>query len=202
MRITEAWQQWLTEHEWEDKPEIDEEEQTSTTRFGITLNEISATCFVEIAEKAGYFKLYAYPEIEVDESKIGDLLKKIADDNKSKQVLGSLQLLQGEESKLRYYAGIDVDDAPISTQLIQNVLSDLSRVFERWLPEYLPSDEAEVSTEGTTGVACVACNAALKGGEKFCPECGVAQQRECGKCQTKMPGNAKFCPECGAPTAQ
>lgn len=198
MRITEVWQQWLTENEWEEQPEIDEAEQTSATQFGLTINEISATCFVEIAEKAGYFKVFAYPEIEVDESQIDDLLKKIADDNMQRQVIGSLQLLIGEETRLRYYAGIDVDNAPISPQLIQNVMADLSRVFEQWLPEYLPSSDAEESA----GPVCIACNAALKGAEKFCPECGAPQQRQCAKCQTKMAGNAKFCPECGTPTAQ
>ena len=198
MRITEVWQQWLTDQEWEEKPEINEEKQSSSTQFGVTINDISATCFVEISEKAGYFKLYAYPEIPVDVSNLGELLKKIAEDTKSKQVLGSVHLLQGEENSLRYYAGIDVDNAPISTQLIQNVLADMSRVFENWLPEYLPSEEEEAAA----GVPCVACGAMLKGGEKFCPECGGAQQRECANCQTKMPGNAKFCPECGAPTAQ
>ncbi|MEO1715778.1 MAG: zinc ribbon domain-containing protein [Planctomycetota bacterium] len=49
------------------------------------------------------------------------------------------------------------------------------------------------------GMVCVSCEAPLKPGMKFCPECGAAQVTACHACGAEMSMSAKFCGECGAP---
>ncbi|MBQ9786149.1 MAG: zinc ribbon domain-containing protein, partial [Clostridia bacterium] len=48
---------------------------------------------------------------------------------------------------------------------------------------------------------CPKCNAEIKQGLKFCPECGnkmETQTKVCPDCNAEVKANAKFCPECGA----
>ena len=45
---------------------------------------------------------------------------------------------------------------------------------------------------------CPNCNASVKKGAKFCPECGKPLATLCPKCGKAVPKGAKFCPECGA----
>lgn len=47
---------------------------------------------------------------------------------------------------------------------------------------------------------CPACNAEIKAGLKFCPECGNKMPQEtkiCPDCKAEVKKTAKFCPECG-----
>ena len=49
---------------------------------------------------------------------------------------------------------------------------------------------------------CPGCQAMIKKGSKFCPECGqkievVEKKRFCTGCGKPIKGDAKFCPECG-----
>ncbi len=45
--------------------------------------------------------------------------------------------------------------------------------------------------------ACIHCNAQIRVGAKFCPECGKPQSDICPNCNTPVKKGAKFCPECG-----
>ena len=51
----------------------------------------------------------------------------------------------------------------------------------------------------STDAVCPNCNASVKKGSKFCPECGnpMPQKKFCTECGTQLGANAKFCPECG-----
>ena len=195
MRITSAWQDWLTEQEWEEKPTIDEENQASQTVFGYGSEDLSASCFVEIDEGQNRFKLFAYPRIKITADDRAKVLEVIADIN-CRQILGRLELMP--DNTLRYYACIDVEDADISVALIGNVMADLGRQFKKHLPD-LVANALQGEESASSSVACVACQAPLKGGEKFCPECGAAQQRQCANCKANLAPAAKFCPECGTP---
>lgn len=62
------------------------------------------------------------------------------------------------------------------------------------------------SMSGTTEkkeavVNCPKCNAKIKAGSKFCPECGekITVTKKCAKCGADIKSSAKFCSECGAP---
>ena len=51
-------------------------------------------------------------------------------------------------------------------------------------------------------IKCPKCNAAMKKGAKFCPECGekvvTIGKVNCPKCGKEIDAKTKFCPECGA----
>ncbi len=49
----------------------------------------------------------------------------------------------------------------------------------------------------STGNFCPACGKPVTKGAKFCPECGNPLVKACSKCGAKLTDNAKFCPECG-----
>lgn len=44
---------------------------------------------------------------------------------------------------------------------------------------------------------CISCKAEIAENTKFCPECGAKQQKNCPNCKAEITGNTKFCPECG-----
>lgn len=57
-----------------------------------------------------------------------------------------------------------------------------------------PPVPAPVATPMTP---CVNCNAPIKAGAKFCPECGAKQSTACPGCGADLAAGAKFCGECG-----
>lgn len=47
------------------------------------------------------------------------------------------------------------------------------------------------------GNPCIKCGVNLTPGAKFCPECGTKQVNACSNCGHELAPGAKFCPECG-----
>ena len=63
---------------------------------------------------------------------------------------------------------------------------------------YMPSPN---SPEQSNLIKCPKCNASMKRGAKFCPECGekmIQLKGQCPNCGKELSAGAKFCPECGA----
>jgi hypothetical protein len=137
MRITEVIVKWLEEQEWEERPEVDEEEQTSSTGFGHSISEdFSARCFLEAAEKAGFIKLYMYfDDSKIPASKLDEVIKYVNLVNVGIPI-GLLSVLP-EKKVLRFYAGIDVEEAVLEPQHISNLLSAGLRTFELRLPQFM-----------------------------------------------------------------
>lgn len=52
-------------------------------------------------------------------------------------------------------------------------------------------------TQANNQSACPNCNALVKAGAKFCPECGTKLKPVCSDCKKEYPAGTKFCPECG-----
>ena len=48
---------------------------------------------------------------------------------------------------------------------------------------------------------CVACNADLLEGKRFCVACGTEAAARCPRCGTAVQATFRFCPDCGAPLA-
>ncbi|MCL2847545.1 MAG: SPFH domain-containing protein [Firmicutes bacterium] len=46
-------------------------------------------------------------------------------------------------------------------------------------------------------ITCPHCNAQIKAGARFCPECGKPPHELCPKCSKPTKPNARFCAECG-----
>lgn len=136
MRLTETLQQWLQAQEWEEQPEIDEENQTSSTRFGFTVSDINLDSYFDISEQGQLFKIYMYSkEVKVPEKRLDEIQKFTCEYSKFCFV-GQLQLLR-EQRMLRYYNAIDVEDAAFEPRHITNMLNAAINIMGTALPKFM-----------------------------------------------------------------
>jgi hypothetical protein len=136
MRLTNVLKDWLKAKEWEEQPEIDEENQASSTGFGFTVEDFSLQCWFEIYEKAEIFKLFMYFwDTKVPENRLDEVQKYVTALSNALRI-GSLQLLR-DDRVIRYCAGIDVEDASFEPAHINNLLNAGARVLEEALPKYM-----------------------------------------------------------------
>jgi hypothetical protein len=136
MRLTETLKQWLKEQEWDDTPDIDDENQTSSTGFGFTVGDFNLNCWFDISEKAEVFKFFAYfNDTKVPEKKL-DEVQRFVTAVSNGMVLGNVQLLP-EKRTIRYYNAIDVENAAFEPAHIQNLLNAGLRTMEIRLPQYM-----------------------------------------------------------------
>ena len=136
MRLTETLKQWLKEKEWTEEPEINEENQTSSTSFNFDLGDHTVNCWFEINEQQEVFKLYMYflaskaPEDKLDE------VQKFISAKSVDMLLGHLQLLR-DERVIRYYNAIDVENASFEPAHITNMLNAGLHTMRNQLPSYM-----------------------------------------------------------------
>jgi hypothetical protein len=137
MRLTDTLVEWLVGAEWEERPEIDDENLTSSTEFKYRLdNDLSVKGFFEIVEKAGFFKLYMYFfDTKVPAAKLDEVIKYVNLVNIQTPV-GSL-IISPSERVIRFYTAIDFEDAAFELKHISNVLSAGLRTMELRLPQYM-----------------------------------------------------------------
>ena len=65
MRLAEKVQEWIYSLEWEDKIEVDEDNQTSQVNFKYRINEQSFNVWVETDEQTDVVKAYIYAPFKV-----------------------------------------------------------------------------------------------------------------------------------------
>jgi len=136
MRLTEVVVQWLEEQEWEERPEINEEDQTSSTSFGYKTGDFTLKCYFEAAEEPAFFKLYVYfLESKIPESKVPEVLKWVNLVNCHYPV-GGLHFITADRV-IRCYHGMDYDDAAFETQHITNVFQMMVSIMEYRLPQLM-----------------------------------------------------------------
>lgn len=136
MRLTSVLRQWLEESEWEEEPKVDEEDQTSSTNFAFKIEDFSLNCFYEANEKGEVFKLFMYfPDTKCPEKRLDEVQKYVTALSNILGI-GSLQLLR-DERVIRFYAGIDVENAAFEPAHIQNLLNAGTRTLEEALPKYM-----------------------------------------------------------------
>jgi len=136
-RLTEVVAKWFEEKEWEDRPEINEEEQTSSTDFGLQLSEdFSVRCYFDTDEKRSFFKMYIYfLDAKVPAAKMPEVLKWINAVNYNNPV-GCFHLIESERH-IRLYHGMDFEDASFETQHISNIYKMMSDIMEYRLPQFM-----------------------------------------------------------------
>ena len=137
MRITDVVIEWLEEREWEERPEVNEEKQTSSTGFDYQVSDdFSVKCYLDAAENQGYIKLFMYfLDTKIPESKIKEVTKFVNMVNLGIGV-GHLVVIPDDRC-LRYYAGIDVEDAALEPRHISNLLNAGLRTMEKRLPQLM-----------------------------------------------------------------
>lgn len=136
MRITDVIVEWLKEKGWEERPELDEENQSSSTVFSYNISDdLSVTCFLDAAEKAGFIKLTMYfLDPKIPKAKLDEVIKYTNEVN-VRNVVGQLAVM--EDKTLRWYSGIDVEGTAIETRLIENLLDAGLSTMKRRLPQFM-----------------------------------------------------------------
>lgn len=137
MRLTEVVVNWLENQEWEERPEINEEENTSSISLAFDVGEdFSVKCFLDVSEQAGFFKLFAYYfDGKIPANRLDEVVKWANLVNRG-TAIGSLQVIT-EERNLRFYTSIDVENATFEPQHIDNMLSAMLRVMKLRLPQMM-----------------------------------------------------------------
>ena len=137
MRITDVIVQWLEMQEWEERPEVDEENQTSSTGFDHSVNDdFSVTGYLDAAEKAGFIKLFMYfNDTKIPASKIDEVIKFVNLVNVGIPI-GLLAVIPSKKV-LRFYAAIDVEEAALEPRHISNLMGAGLRTMERRLPQFM-----------------------------------------------------------------
>ena len=136
MRLTETVNQWLKEQEWKEQPEIDEENQTSSTSFGFQAGDFSLKCWFDINEKLEVFTcLMYYFDTKVPESKLEEVQKFVSAVS-MRLMLGNLQLMR-DQRVIRHYNSIDVEGAAFEPQHITNMLAAGVNAMETRLPKFM-----------------------------------------------------------------
>jgi len=136
MRLTETVAKWLKEQEWEERPEIDEEKQTSSTSFHYNTGDFTLKCWFDVAEELEVFKVYMYFfDTKVPHDRL-DEVQKFVTAVTDHILLGSLHLIR-DERVIRYYNAIDVENATFEPQHITNMLVAASNSMREWLPKYM-----------------------------------------------------------------
>ena len=81
---------------WEERPDINDEKQTSSTSFGYNIGDFSVDCWLDASEKLEIFKLYMYfsePKVPFDRV---DEITKFVSGVTNRLLMGSLQFLPEE----------------------------------------------------------------------------------------------------------
>jgi hypothetical protein len=137
MRINDVLVEWLESNEWVERPEVNEEEQTSSTEFSHKIgDDFSAKCYFDVNENTCFFKIFMYfLDSKIPEKKLDEVIKyvNLANINTS---IGHLTVIP-DERVLRYYAAIDVENATIEIQHISNLLVAGLRTLAGRLPQYM-----------------------------------------------------------------
>ena len=137
MRLTDVVVKWLEGEEWDERPDVDEENQTSSTSFSIQVSEdFSVKGYFDTNEKSCVIKLFLYfVDSKIPVSKLEEVLKWV---NLVNIGLGIGQLAVIPDDRiLRYYASIDVEDASLEPSHISNLMGAGFRVMEFRLPQFM-----------------------------------------------------------------
>jgi hypothetical protein len=136
MRLTNTVKQWLTEMEWSEAPEIDNEKQTSSTVSIISIGGFNLKIFLEAMEEIEVFKIYAYSlDTKAPEKRLNEVQKLITTVS-SRMTVGTLHLLR-EDRVIRYYGAIDVENAAFEPAHITNLFKAGLGTMEDNLPRYM-----------------------------------------------------------------
>lgn len=152
MRLTNVLKQWAKDQEWEEVPEIDEENRTSSIAFGYGVGDFSLKGFFEVDERIAVFKLYLYfLDTKIPEKRL-DEIQKLVNLANSRMMIGMLQLIS-EDRIIRYYGAIDVENAAFEPAHITNLIGSGGGAMTSWLPRYMAvcfgGKTAEESLEDT-----------------------------------------------------
>lgn len=137
MRITDVVVNWLENEEWQERPEVGEDEQASSLGFSMAVSDdFAVKGYFEVSEKIGMFKLFMYFfDSKIPDTKIDEVVKWTNMVNISLGI-GHLAV-KLDDCVLRYYAAIDVEDAAFEPAHVENIVNAGIGAMRSSLPQFM-----------------------------------------------------------------
>ena len=136
MRLTDVLQQWLTQEEWEEQPEVGEDGTSSSTGFGYGLGDFSLKCWFDVNETGEIFKIFMYyRDSKVPEKRL-DEIRTLVTDYAPQMYSGTIHLLSDSRT-IRYFNAIDVEGASFEPAHISGLLRAGGSTMSDFLPRFM-----------------------------------------------------------------
>ena len=132
MRLAAKVQEWIEKREWEDKVEVDEENQRSRINFTYDINEQPFDFWFETDENKEHLELYLYYPFKVKKDKLKDFVL-LLNFIHSKSSIGGFCVLANRRIQYRHF--IDVENAEPSIEMINNMVGAGESIVTEWFEE-------------------------------------------------------------------
>jgi hypothetical protein len=132
MRLAAKVQEWIEKREWEDKVEVDEENQRSRINFTYDINEQPFDFWFETDENKQQLELYLYFPFKVKKDKLNDFVL-LLNFIHIKSSIGGFCVLANRRIQYRHF--IDVENAEPSIEMISNMVGAGEDIITEWFEE-------------------------------------------------------------------
>ncbi|MEY3880627.1 MAG: hypothetical protein RIQ94_1423 [Pseudomonadota bacterium] len=132
MRLASKVQEWIDNREWEDRVEVDEENQRSRINFSYGINEQSFDLWFETDENKEQLELYLYFPFKVKKDKLNDFVL-LLNFIHSRSYIGGFCVLANRRIQYRHF--VDVENAEPSIETINNMVGAGSDIITSWFEE-------------------------------------------------------------------
>lgn len=138
MKLTDVITQWFEDQGWEERPNIDQENNTSSTGFKYNLGNYSIVCYMDALEDLGLFKLFLYYfDTKVPEQHLDETIKLLTMLNQRASMMGKI-LYRADEARCIYYANVmDFEGAAFEPRHMSNMLDAGVTIMEDCIPKML-----------------------------------------------------------------
>jgi hypothetical protein len=133
MRLADKVQEWLNEREWDDKINIDEENQASSLNFTFSIKDQGFNVWIETDEKREYFKVYYYVPFNALSKKFNECTILFNEINKRSRA-GAIYL-HDNKGVICWRHIIDFEGTDPSIITIQNAFDAGASTLDAWFDE-------------------------------------------------------------------
>lgn len=148
-RLTDVVREWIKLQEWDDEPELDDVEGTSSTKFHFETDDNQYIAYFDVNEKYEIFRVYIYaiklkiPAMRIEEA--NELARLISLSNS----LGHVQILVGddEDATVRYYHAIGIENASFEPGHVQNMFRLGGISMDLYAPQFASICEGKSAEE-------------------------------------------------------
>ena len=133
MRLADVVQEWVNYREWDDKVNLDDENQTSSLDFTYLIKDQSFKVWIETDEARDYLKIYIYAPFNALSKKLTECAVLFNHINAS-SYWGALSVID-EKGTIRWRYVIDFEGTDPSVATINNAINVGSNLLENWFDE-------------------------------------------------------------------
>ena len=132
MRLADKVQEWLNYREWDDKIELDEENQSARINFSYTIKDQSFDVYVESEEERDFLMFYFYAPFNATSKKITECTVLF---NHINLCSFSGTMTVTDKGRIRWHHVVDFEETDPSVKAIDNAFRAGSGTFSRWFDE-------------------------------------------------------------------